>query len=71
MKKTEKKDLRTKTIEELRKILVDKRREFDKTRMEKGAAKIKNTHLLALKRREIATILTVIAEKEFERSIHK
>lgn len=71
MKKSEKKDLRTKTIKELKKILIDKKKELVKLRLEREAAKVKNTRLYALKKREIATIMTILAEKEFEQSIQK
>ena len=71
MKKSQKKDLQTKTIEELRKILAEKRAESAKTRLERGAVKVKNTRLYTFKKREIATILAIIAEKEFEKSIKK
>jgi ribosomal protein L29 len=71
MKKTQKKDLRTKTIEELKKILKDKRLEFERVRLERGAAKAKNVRLFTLKKREMATILTIIAEKEFQKAMQK
>jgi len=71
MKKTEKKDLRIKSIKELEKILKEKRKDFEKIRMEKGAGRVKNTHLLTLKRKEIAAILTIITEKRFQEAMKK
>jgi len=71
MKKTEKKDLRTKSVEELKKILKEKTDELNKVRLEKEAGKIRNTKLSTIKRKEIATILTIIAEKKFQEKIEK
>lgn len=55
-----------KSLEELRKALVQARDELGKLQLELGSKKLKNVHVKKLKRKEIAQILTIIRQKEHE-----
>jgi large subunit ribosomal protein L29 len=66
MKTKEKKDLRTKSIVELRTMLKTARDAVFTAKLEKSQNKLKNTSSLSLKRKEIAQILTIMKEKEIE-----
>jgi len=66
MKTKEKKDLRTKSIAELRTMLKNAKDAVFTAKLEKSQNKLKNTSLLSVKRKEIAQILTIIKEKEIE-----
>lgn len=65
MKKTERKSLREKSTEDLKKELGSARKDLAKMRLERQATKIKNVHTVSGKQRFIATILTLIGEREF------
>lgn len=65
MKKKELKDLHSKTKEELQSLMKKTQGELLKSKMEKQAGKLKNTHLPAHKRNDLAVIKTLIKEKEF------
>lgn len=67
MKAKDKKELPTKTIAELRTALQDARKILFDLRMATVQQKLKNTRSLFVKRKEIATILTVLREKERKR----
>ena len=64
MKKKNKKELFTKTIDELRKSLAEKRDELFLARQDLAQNKLKNVRSIFWKRKEIAQILTEIREKE-------
>lgn len=66
MKTKEKKDLRTKSIVELRTMLKNAKNAIFTAKLEKSQNKLKNTRSLSLKRKEIAQILTIMKEKEIE-----
>jgi large subunit ribosomal protein L29 len=66
MKTKEKKDLRTKSLVELRTMLKNAKDAIFTSRLEKSQNKLKNTRSIFLKRKEIAQILTIIKEKENE-----
>jgi len=66
MKTKEKKDLRTKSIVELRTMLKNAKNAVFTAKLEKSQNKLKNTRSLSLKRKEIAQILTIMKEKEIE-----
>ncbi len=71
MKRKDFEDLRTKSAQEIGKILVAKRLEANKKRMEALAGKEKNLKLYRNLRREIAKILTLVREKEIIEKITK
>ena len=66
MKTKEKKDLRTKSIVELRTLLKNAKDAVFTAKLEKSQNKLKNTRSLFLKRKEIAQILTIMKEKEIK-----
>ncbi len=66
MKTKEKKDLRTKSMVELRTMLKNAKDAVFTAKLEKSQNKLKNTRSLFLKRKEIAQILTIMKEKEIE-----
>lgn len=58
------KEISTKTIEELKEILITKKEDLFNLRLEKTQNKLKNTRSIYTTRKEIARILTLIREKE-------
>ena len=64
MKTKNKKELFAKTIDELRKILSEKRQELFLLRQDLSQNKLKNQRSIFWKRNEIALILTAIREKD-------
>lgn len=64
MKTKDFRDLKTKSIEELKKLAANKRLEAIKAKNEVAAGKEKNLKLSMNIRREVAKILTLIKEKE-------
>jgi ribosomal protein L29 len=64
MKKKEKQEIRTKTREELLRLLQDLRRETEKIAFDMSTGKVKDTNLLRKKGKSIAFVLTVLSEKE-------
>jgi ribosomal protein L29 len=64
MKKKEKQEIRTKTKEELLRLLQDLRRETEKIAFDMSTGKVKDTNLLRKKKKSIAFVLTVLSEKE-------
>lgn len=63
MKANEKKELHTKSVIELKKLLKDAYDALLSLRLEKEQAKLSSTSLLFLKRREIAVLQTILREK--------
>lgn len=66
MKKKERQDLRNKEKKELLTMLKDARQRLFQARLEQTQFKLKNTRSLFTTRKEIATILTALQEKEME-----
>ena len=64
MNSKNKKGLSTKTIDELRKLLVEKRDELFLARQDLAQNKLKNVRSIFWKRKEIAQILSKIREKD-------
>lgn len=64
MKKSEIKQLSSKSKKELDKILRELREEIAKLVLERNAPKSKNTAVLGQKKKEIARILTFLCQKE-------
>ena len=64
MKTKNKKELFTKTIDELRKVLSEKRDELFSARQDLAQNKLKNVKSIFWKRKEIAQILTEIRKKD-------
>jgi large subunit ribosomal protein L29 len=64
MKAKDKKELKEKSIQDLKVALKEKRAELFNIKLEKAQNKLKNTRSLFLKRKEIARILTEIRGKE-------
>ena len=64
MKKEAKKELRTKTVDELTKELLDLRAEIAKLSIEMTTGKVTNTNELKKKKKDIARILTYLGEKK-------
>ncbi len=57
------KDLRNKTIEELKKLEQELRKKIQELRIAKNLKKLDKPHLLKLTRKDLARVLTVINEK--------
>lgn len=64
MKKQELKKLRDKEIAELKKDLVETRKNLVMSRLERVAGKLKNVHEVKTRQKQVATVLTLIREKE-------
>lgn len=64
MKLKDKKELRTKTREELKKIIDETNKELVDIRLEHVQHKLKNTRSIFLKRKYIAYLSTLVQEKE-------
>lgn len=64
MKSKEKKELRTKTIQELKNALLQAKDELFSLKLQAAQNKLKNKRLIFLKRKDIAVISTVLKEKE-------
>ena len=60
------KELRTKSLNELFKLLEEERKKLFDLKLEKGLGKLKQTHLIKITRKNIARILTIINEKNKE-----
>ena len=57
------KELRNKSIEELRKLAEDLRKKINQLMLEKSLKKLSKSHLLKMTRKDLARVLTVIKEK--------
>ena len=64
MKTKDKKELHLKSLQELKKLVMDAKDALSGFKLDKTQNKLKNTSLLSLKRKEIAQMLTVIRGKE-------
>lgn len=66
MKSKAKKELHTKTIQELEQLLKETRDELFKLKLEHARKKLKNTSLISEKRKDMAKIMTIIKEGELK-----
>ena len=66
MKTKDKKELHLKSLQELKKLVIDVKDALSDLKLDKTQNKLKNTSLLSLKRKEIAQMLTIIREKELQ-----
>ena len=57
------KELRNKSIEELRKLAEDLRKRINQLMLEKSLRKLSKTHLLKMTKKDLARVLTIIKEK--------
>ena len=64
MKKNELADLKGKTIDELRRLLLDAREELGKLKIDMSLGKSKNLNQTRNKRKDIARILTILSMKQ-------
>jgi large subunit ribosomal protein L29 len=58
------KELRTKSIEELRKLAEDLRKKITEMMINKSLGKLSKPHLLKMTKKDLARVLTIIREKE-------
>jgi len=71
MKKEQKKELRSKTIEELIKELRDMRAEVTKLKIDMKTGKVENTNTFYRKKKDIARVLTFLNQKFVAKTINK
>ena len=64
MKTRDKKELHSKSLKELNKLVIDARDMVVGLQLDKTQNKLKNTSQLSVKRKEIAQMLTIIRMKE-------
>lgn len=64
MKKNELIDLKTKTIDELRRRLLDLREEIEKMSVEKSRGTLKDTNGVRSKQKDIARVLTILSMRQ-------
>lgn len=64
MKTKDKKELKAKTIDELKNLLKQVREELLNLKIENSRKKLKNTSLIYQKRKDLACMLTTLREKE-------
>ena len=64
MKTKDRKELHSKSLEELRNLIIQAKDSLIVLKLEKTQNKLKNTSQLAIKRREIAQMLTIARGKE-------
>ena len=60
MKTKEQKDLKNKSIDQLKKLLADLEKDATNSRLELGQGKVKNVHLQRSRRKDMARILTIL-----------
>ena len=63
MKRNDVVDLRTKTIDELKRIALDLREEIMRAKTEKLLGKVKNTNITKNKKKDVARVLTILHMK--------
>ena len=63
MKKNELADLKGKTVDELKRLLLDTREELGKLKIDLSLQKSKNVNQVRNKRKDIARILTILSMK--------
>lgn len=69
MKRKEFNDLKSRSAKDLAKMIMEKRVEAAKKRMESKSGKEKNLKVFAVLRREIAQLLTILREREIIESL--
>lgn len=69
MKKRELKDLQTKEVAELQKLLLEKKAEIGKLKLEMTTGKHKNVRVVKNARRDSAQIATILRQKEKEKGL--
>jgi large subunit ribosomal protein L29 len=62
--KNESQRIKTKSIEELRKLAEDLRKKITEMMIDKSLKKLSKPHLLKMTKKDLARVLTVIREKE-------
>ncbi|MDP3988510.1 MAG: 50S ribosomal protein L29 [Candidatus Levybacteria bacterium] len=67
MKTKVKKDLHAKTLKELQTELKEAREQLFSLKLDKAQNKLKNLRAVFTKRKDIARILSIIKEKEFQK----
>lgn len=67
MKKNDKKNLQDKTVDELKHLVSDAKKELLKLKFEASKFQLKNTQSMFEKRKDIARMLTKIKEQELGR----
>lgn len=65
------KELHTKTIEELRKMLIDEELQITQLKIDLRTGKLKNTNAVKMEKKDVARILTVLGEKTALARINK
>ncbi|HVZ67138.1 MAG TPA: 50S ribosomal protein L29 [Patescibacteria group bacterium] len=63
MKRNDINELRTKTVDELKRMVVDFRNDAEKARTEAITGKLKNTNMIKNKKKDIARVLTFLHMK--------
>jgi len=58
------KDLRSKNIEELRKLAEELRKKIQELQIEKKLNKLSKPHLIKMTRKDLARVLTILKENE-------
>ncbi len=71
MKRKEFTDLKTKTVKELTKMVMDKKTEMGKKKVEMFSGREKNLRFFNNLRREVAQIMTIVKEKEIVEKLTK
>lgn len=69
MKTKQKKELHTRTMQELKVMLKEAKEELFSLKLEKVQRKLKNLRSIFEKRKNIAKILTILREKEIDSAI--
>jgi large subunit ribosomal protein L29 len=59
-------ELRSKSIEELRKLAEDLRKKINQLMIDKSMKKLSKPHLLKMTKKNLARVLTIIREKEIK-----
>ncbi len=71
MKKNEITDLKTKTMDELKRMLSDFREEIDQNKKDASLGKVKNSNFVKNKKKDIARVLTFLSMKTIVGSLEK
>ncbi len=60
------KELRNKSIEELKNLVEDLRKKINQMLIEKSLGKLSKPHLLKLTKKDLARVLTILNEKKWQ-----
>jgi len=66
MKKNDIADLKSKTVDELTRMLLDLREEVEKLKKEDLLKKTKNSNLVKMKKKDLARVITFLSMKKVE-----